>query len=146
MKRKIKLRDLTKEQWDSYKRTVCMWLCIDCPIKAGKCFVSTNENSWINNKNMYSNKFLDQEIEIDIPDILDEMEKEYLSAVIRPFKNRVIFIKKVEVISNTYFINIRISSKLSLFGKEIVCLPLFQNEMYKGMETNKEYKLEDLGL
>lgn len=94
MKRKIKLRDMTKEQWDSYKINVCMYLCTDCPIKAGKCFLSNNEYSWINNKDMYNDKFLDQEIEIDIPDILTKEEKEYLSAVIRPFRNKVIYIRK----------------------------------------------------
>lgn len=147
MKREIKLRDMTKEQWDSYKRNVCMWLCTDCPIKAGKCFVSTNECSWFNNKDMYSNKFLDQKVEIEIPDILDEAEKRYLRAVIRPFRNKVIYIRKYfYALSDAYSIEIYIKSVEGIFNTEYLRLPLFKNEMYKGMETNKKYTLEKLDL
>lgn len=146
MKREIKLRDMTKEQWDSYKRNVCMWLCIDCPIKAGKCFVSTNEYSWFNNKDMYSNKFLDQKVEIEIPDILDEAEKRYLRAVIRPFRNKIIYIKKVKCANNNYFISIKISSEISSSRDEKILFPWFQNEMYVGMKDDKEYTLEELDL
>lgn len=147
MKRKIKLRDLTKEQWNSYKRKVCMWLCTDCPIKAGKCFVSTNENSWFNNKEMYSDKFLDQEIEIETPDILNEAEKRYLIAVIKPFRDRVISISKYfYVFDNAYAIDIYTKSSVGIFETEIIRLPLFKNEMYKGMAKNKPYTLEELDL
>lgn len=147
MKRKIKLRDLTAKQWNSYKRNVCMWLCTDCPIKAGKCFVSTHKNSWFNNKDMYSNKFLDQEIEIEEPDILTKEEKEYLSNVIKPFRDRVILISKYfYVLDNAYSIEIYIKSAMGIFRSENIKLPLFQNEMYKGMENNKSYTLEELDL
>lgn len=149
MKREIKLRDMTKEQWDSYKRNVCMWLCTDCPIKAGKCFFSTDENSWFNNKDMYSNKFLDQKVEIETPDILDEAEKRYLKAVIRPFRDRVISISKYfYVFDNAYAIDICVISSVTMkiFEKEIIRLPLFKNEMYKGMKKNKAYTLEELDL
>lgn len=147
MKRKIKLIDITKEQWDSYKRNVCRCLCNDCPIKAGKCFLSTDETSWVNNKDMYSNKFLNQEIEIETPDILDEAEKRYLIAVIRPFRDRVISISKYfYVFDNAYAIDICILSSVNIFEKEIIRLPLFRNEIYKGMEKNKPYTLEELDL
>lgn len=139
----------SKEQWNSYKRNVCMWLCTDCPIKAVKCFVSTNEYSWVNNKDMYSDKFLDQEIEIEETDILDEAEKRYLKAVIRPFRDRVISISKYfYVFDNAYAIDICVISSVTMkiFEKEIIRLPLFQNEMYKGMENNKSYTLEELDL
>lgn len=145
MKKKIKLRDLTAEQWNSY-RNECTGSCDNCVFGFAICYCSNIKTSWINNKNLYSDKFLDQEIEIDIPDILDEIEKEYLSAVIKPFKNKVIFIKKVGCTNDKYFISIKISSKLSLSGSDIICLPLFQNKMYKEMEINKEYTLEELGL
>lgn len=145
MKRKIKLRDLTQEQWNSYKRNVCRCLCTDCPIKAGKCFLSTDETSWVNNKDMYSNKFLDQEIEIELPEILDEEEKRYLSAVIKPFRYRVISIVKIGY-NDKYFIAIRIQSKFTLSKMEHTDLPFFNTDMYKGMESNKDYTLEELGL
>lgn len=146
MKRKIKLRDMTKEQWDSYKRNVCMWLCTGCPIKVVKCFSSNNEYSWFNNKDMYSDKFLDQEIEIEMPDILDEKEKEYLANVIKPFRDSVSYIKKVGCVNNIYFISIKINSKVLDSGEEYHSLPFFQNKMYQGMEIDKEYTLEELDL
>lgn len=145
MKKKIKLRDLTVEQWNSY-RNECTGSCDKCIFGFTVCYYSDVKTSWINNKNLYSDKFLDKEIEINIPNILDEIEQKYLSAVIKPFRNRVVYIKKVACTDNRYFINIKISSKLTSSKIEFFYLPLFQNNMYKGMEIGKEYTLADLGL
>lgn len=70
--------------------------------------------------------------------ILDEKEKEYLSFVIRPWRKRVIHIKKSGTEKSEYLsINIR-----EPFG---VLLPYFKaGTMYKGMELDKEYSLEEL--
>ena len=148
MKKTIKLRDLSKEQWDSYKRNVCRCLCTDCPIKAGKCFLSTDETSWVNNKNMYSNKFLDQEIEIELPEILDEEEKRYLSAVIKPFRNRIKFIKKTDsIVKNKNYNYIRIGLKVNDCTTEYMEFPTFEeNTMYKNMKLYKKYTLDELDL
>lgn len=148
MKREIKLKDLTKEQWDNWVENNCNLKmdCENCPIYRGNCDSSENEICWINNKDIYSDKFLDQEIEIEMPDILDEAEKRYLRAVIRPFRDKVVRIKKVECSNNGYFIKIAIISELSLSRQENIFLPFFQNEMYKEMESNKDYTLEELGL
>lgn len=72
MKRKIKLKDITAEQWDENKGIECKkYKCCDnCKFRYIDCDTSKFESSWINHKEMYSDKFLDQEIEIDIPDIL----------------------------------------------------------------------------
>ena len=82
-------------------------------------------------------------IEIKDP-ILDEEERKYLSSVIRPFRNRIISITKVE--SSKYErINI-IYINIQLTRKEIK-LPLFEKDkMYKNLELNKEYSLKDLDL
>ena len=73
-------------------------------------------------------------------EILDEEEKEYLSNVIRPFRDKVKYIVK-ETFINEEFINITIKNDSSL------CFPCFEKEtMYKGMEEDKEYTLEELGL
>lgn len=72
--------------------------------------------------------------------ILDEKEKEYLSAVIRPWRSRVESIKKT---NGSAGINewIRIYLKDSMF----ISLPTFKpNTMYKGMKLDREYTLEDL--
>lgn len=73
-------------------------------------------------------------------EILDEIEKEYLSAVIKPFRDRVEYIKKNYHIEYEY-ISIYIKNDCN------ICFPSFKKgTMYKGMEQNKEYTLEELGL
>lgn len=74
MKRKIKLRDMTKEQWNNYQNK-CVANCRKCVFGTVNCQDSKQKDSWFNNKDMFSNKFLDQEVEIEVPDILDEVEK-----------------------------------------------------------------------
>ena len=72
-------------------------------------------------------------------EILDEKEKEYLRAVIRPFRDRVKYIEKCGGYEKDYI-------KIGVKGEPIV-FPFFKkNTMYKGMEQNKEYTLEELGL
>ena len=77
--------------------------------------------------------------------VLDEVEREYLSAVIKPFKNRVISITKVKDAYETKrFLRIVIKGN---DGREEICLPWFKgNTKYKGMKDFKEYTLEELGL
>lgn len=71
------------------------------------------------------------------PSILDEAEKKYLSAVIRPWRDRVEWISKSDNIGREYL-------QIELDDDEIE-LPYFKKgTMYKGMELNKEYTLEDL--
>lgn len=71
-------------------------------------------------------------------EILDEKEKEYLSAVIRPFKDRVDYIEKVENILEYIAIDL---------NNERLSFPFFdKGTMYKGMELNKKYTLKELGL
>ena len=74
--------------------------------------------------------------------ILDEKEKEYLSYVIRPFRDRVKYLFKGIFLSNNFeFIGITFNDD------DIMFFPSFEvGIMYKGMELEKEYTLEDLGL
>lgn len=77
------------------------------------------------------------------PEILDEVEKRYLSNVIRPFRDKVKNIIKTKSITlkDKEYIIIRIIN-----GNNIP-LPYFdKNTMYKGMMTDKKYTLEELGL
>ena len=77
------------------------------------------------------------------PEILDEVEKRYLSNVIRPFRDKVKNIIKTKSIAlkDKEYIIIRIIN-----GNNIP-LPYFdKNTMYKGMELEKTYTLEELGL
>lgn len=72
--------------------------------------------------------------------ILDDVEREYLSEVIRPFKGDVDYICK-RLNHGGYYIAI-VSN-----GSDVMKLPYFpNNEMYKGMELDRRYKLKELGL
>lgn len=73
------------------------------------------------------------------PKILTDKEKAYLSALIKPFRNNVKFIRKMRSIAKEFIL---IELKCNVFS-----LPFFEAEtMYKGMEVNKKYTLEELGL
>lgn len=73
--------------------------------------------------------------------ILDNVEREYLSAVIKPFRHRV---ERIAKCTNGGMYQIVIYFK----DKRLFVLPVFSKEasMYKGMETFKSYSLKELGL
>lgn len=74
-------------------------------------------------------------------EILDDVEKEYLKNVIKPFKNKADGIVKTSGYYDKEFISI------VLKGEVDIIFPYFKkNTMYKGMETGREYSLEELGL
>ena len=76
------------------------------------------------------------------PEILDEAEKRYLRRVIRPFRSKVLQIaKKYDNFTGLEYIRIIIKDDVSLE------FPSFsKNTMYKSMELDKKYTLEELGL
>lgn len=77
--------------------------------------------------------------------ILEEEERKYLSAVIKPFKHRVQYIYKTNVDKD--FEMIRIVVKSLKGCPEYILLPLFvKYAMYRNMEDYKFYKLDELGL
>ena len=74
--------------------------------------------------------------------VLADVEKEYLSAVIKPFRKKVVYIKKNKNSSNgMQYLAIEICDDDYMYFPY-----LDDDEMYKGMEVNKEYSLEELGL
>ena len=80
---------------------------------------------------------------IKIPkSVLDKKEKEYLAYVIRPFKDKIEYLYKKSHLDNK---NEWISIKMK--DDEYVHFPSFKKDaMYKGMELDKKYTLEELGL
>ena len=77
------------------------------------------------------------------PQILDDAEKRYLKGVIRPFKDKVLYIAKRSFRSDSTIEYISIQ----LAESEYTCLPRFKKgSMYKGMEPDRGYTLEELGL
>ena len=81
--------------------------------------------------------------EIEKP-ILTDKEKEYLSNVIKPFRDKVISIYKLDT-ENYECIVIKYRN---ISGYTMtMCFPDFKKgTMYKGMEAEKRYSLNDLGL
>lgn len=75
--------------------------------------------------------------------ILTDEEKEYLSAVIKPFKNSIQYIGKFKL--DDGFQQIRITYEGEHYAS-VIELPPFDNDMYKGMVIGKFYSLEELGL
>lgn len=69
-KKKVKLRDLTKEQYEEWVEQNCIWMCDDgcrgCPFRKVKCNnrYMADDVRYLN-KNLYSDKFLNREIEIE---------------------------------------------------------------------------------
>lgn len=77
-------------------------------------------------------------------EILDSTEKKYLAAVITPFRNKVEYITKVDTDIGRQYISIKYNNGLDF---EWINLPDFKlATMYVGMESNKDYTLEELGL
>lgn len=84
------------------------------------------------------------------PQILDDAERRYLSAVIKPFRDKVRYISKVgeKVVED----NAKDYTDCYLFlrftdASDDMSFPNFrEGEMYEGMEINKWYTLEELGL
>lgn len=86
------------------------------------------------------NAWLEEEY---VPDILTDKEKAYLSAVIKPFRKKVKCINKIDHDNINQITYIRID----MLNEDFASLPLFEKEtMYKGMEVDKKYTLEELGL
>lgn len=72
--------------------------------------------------------------------LLDSTEKKYLSEVIRPFRKEVTVIKKLGTPAGKEYI-------LIILKDDCMSFPSFEKgTMYKGMELEKRYTPEDLGL
>ena len=86
----------------------------------------------------------------EVKDILDKEEKEYLSNIIKPFRDRVNLIRKSDskLADDIYYkvIEISIKSLIPYWENEVIVLPAFKSNLYSDMEIGKEYTLEELGL
>lgn len=65
MKIKKKLRDLTEEEYKEWLIKKCNGLCKNCIFKCVMCYYN-RKICWVNNKEVFSDKFLDQELEIEV--------------------------------------------------------------------------------
>ena len=77
--------------------------------------------------------------------ILDEDEKRYIKNIVRPFRNKVISIRKSQ--DYDMYEHITIIYQEEDNHTNYIYLPNFKkNTMYKGMSLNKDYTLEELGI
>lgn len=75
------------------------------------------------------------------PQILDDAERRYLKGVIRPFRDKVLYIAKRSIMDR------RKEHIYIDLTHDVITLPCFmKGTMYKGMKTDKEYTIEELGL
>ena len=75
--------------------------------------------------------------------VLDVVEKRYLKNVIRPFKDRIIYVKKLQSTAYRKIAYLYVAVK----DDSYMMFPRFnKNTMYKNMKINKEYTLEELGI
>lgn len=116
------------------------------------CYGSTNLNYYVsfkNNDSLYYYFFTVHDLE-EVKDILDKEEKEYLSNIIKPFRDRVNLIRKSDskLADDIYYkvIEISIKSLIPYWENEVIVLPVFKSNLYSDMEIGKEYTLEELGL
>lgn len=93
-----------------------------------ECHISFNDSAY--------KKWLDMEHK---EPILDDVERKYLSAVIRPFRKSVRSIGKAEALQHEM---ICIDTK----NRYMVFPPFDKGTMYKGMKTGWRYTLKELGL
>lgn len=108
--------------------------CVSNLIHNGECFKNCKECK------KYAMKWLLEEAEKQL--LLNDAEKEYLSAVIKPFRNRVKYIVKTYGVSEA-----RQFIKIIMCDGEYSNLPFFkEGTMYKGMKVDKQYTLQELGL
>lgn len=101
-------------------------------INCGNCiFISVGASCAVNARNWLNSECKEQ--------ILDKVERKYLSSVIGPFRDKVLYIQKASIGTD----NIRIGIK----NDNTINLPCFKKDtMYKGMKAWEKYTLEDLGI
>lgn len=80
-----------------------------------------------------------------IKPILTEKEKEYLSAVIKPFKNKVNYIVKQQGFKDSEKLSVEFI--IIYVDDEKIILPSYdKGTLYKDMKLMEKYTIEDLGL
>ena len=112
----------------------------------GMMFWSSTFHKWCDSSGISNALLTGKRKIIKLPKpILDNVEKNYLSKVIKPFRDRVLCIRKYEYHQDEY-----IGIYLEYYNgasADIFSLPEFEKgTMYKGMEAEKDYTLEELGL
>lgn len=138
---KIKLKDMSIEDMKVFDEKVCGKLikCIECPFSRVSC---DNDNCWVRHKDLYSDDFLNQEIEIPQDNLLTEKDRAFILDKIRELEYDIIGVIK------TRFDIIEIHIKFGAFNQTFVIQypPFKNNYMFRNLEKGKLYTLEELGI
>ena len=106
-------------------------------------FLQSCGDGWWSSSNSIMNVLEGYRKLIKLPKpVLDEVEKEYLSYVIKPFRNRIKYFYKWACADCDTEIIMAVCKDHSYLGFP----PFKKNVMYKGMVPNKKYTLDELGL
>jgi hypothetical protein len=136
MKKTIKLRDMTFDQFGDYAKHLCGQHCLNCPLN----FVCNAYHSWTEHKKSFTNEFLDQTIEIEVPDLLTEEEKSLLKQLVKLSARRITGIEFGEE-ENDIYVGFMVAELLEDNERFD-----FKKGLFKGVEMGKLYSLSDLGL
>lgn len=80
------------------------------------------------------------------PDVLDDVEKEYLKSALAPFKNRITGIKKMSITNGNRIVVHVMDERTGEI--DALVFPWFSrhSNMYAGMKEEREYTLKELGI
>ena len=154
IKENKKLKDLTYDEYAYFKSFECGYYgsCDSCPFRTGNCESPDSKDSWINNKEMYSEEFLNQILPVN-KEVLDEEDRRYLTNMYNLINVRNYEIYTICKCVDSFlgkkigFISITFKSNVEDYGCERLCGPLFNpEERFKNLEIDKGYRLEELGL
>lgn len=147
---KIVFNNLNDKKFKEMKDYICKKQknCKRCIFNETHCGLYANDIATY--RKMLDEKILNKEFKIKDEILLNDKETEYLKNVIKPFRNRVIYIQKEECYhtnSNFQYITIVVAPLNEDFSSDIVRLPKFKaGTQYKFLKLDIQYKLEDLGL
>lgn len=136
-----KLRDVTNEEFKEWVSRECK-AGVDCKccIFSGVDCYANGKCNWTVNKDKFSDKFLDQTIEVKETSLLDDVERNYLRFVIKPFRHRIEYIRKFKSGS-------ALCISIKMIDDDFMYFPNFVNpNMYKGLVLDRKYTLKELGL
>ena len=154
IKENKKLKELTYDEYAYFKSFECGYYgsCDICPFRTGNCESPDSKDSWFNNKEMYSEGFLNQELSV-CKELLDDKDRRYLTNIFNLInvKNKDIHsIRKLvgkSLGKKFVYIEIIFNSNVEGYGEERFLSPLFNSEeRFLKLDEYRKYKLEELGL
>ena len=134
---------------DQIIELLCESLDVAVDINTGKpcaCEGFRCANCAFNGYEPCANAFMDWLNQEHKERVLTQEEKQYLEAILRPFKDRVTSITKTTFFNCYADLFIDVTSIAESVSDDF-SLPIFgKNDAYLGMEFDREYTLEELGL